>query len=65
VLNLEDECFFTAGTLVEFSDFCDWCILNFNLLLLLKISIKQKEASNTLRTGDADLRFYITTVQDG
>ena len=20
---------------------------------------------NTLRTGDADLRFYITTVQDG
>ena len=22
-------------------------------------------ALNTLRTGDADLRFYITTVQDG
>ena len=22
-------------------------------------------AFNTLRTGDADLRFYITTVQDG
>jgi len=22
-------------------------------------------AINTLRTGDADLRFYITTVQDG
>jgi len=20
---------------------------------------------NTLRTGDADLRFYVTTVQDG
>ena len=24
-----------------------------------------KLAINTLRTGDADLRFYITTVQDG
>ena len=24
-----------------------------------------KFAFNTLRTGDADLRFYITTVQDG
>jgi hypothetical protein len=23
------------------------------------------KALNTLRTGDADLRFYITTVQDG
>jgi len=23
------------------------------------------EVFNTLRTGDADLRFYITTVQDG
>ena len=22
-------------------------------------------AVNTLRTGDADLRFYVTTVQDG
>jgi len=25
----------------------------------------KKLAFNTLRTGDADLRFYITTVQDG
>ena len=24
-----------------------------------------KISINTLRTGDADLRFYITTVQDG
>ena len=24
-----------------------------------------KDTLNTLRTGDADLRFYITTVQDG
>jgi len=24
-----------------------------------------KESFNTLRTGDADLRFYITTVQVG
>ena len=23
------------------------------------------EILNTLRTGDADLRFYVTTVQDG
>ena len=23
------------------------------------------EVINTLRTGDADLRFYVTTVQDG
>jgi len=23
------------------------------------------EVLNTLRTGDADLRFYVTTVQDG
>jgi len=26
---------------------------------------KQRRILNTLRTGDADLRFYITTVQDG
>jgi len=26
---------------------------------------RQKFNVNTLRTGDADLRFYITTVQDG
>ena len=25
---------------------------------------REKEL-NTLRTGDADLRFYVTTVQDG
>ena len=25
----------------------------------------QSSHVNTLRTGDADLRFYITTVQDG
>ena len=25
----------------------------------------KKKIINTLRTGDADLRFYITTVQDG
>jgi len=24
-----------------------------------------EDSINTLRTGDADLRFYITTVQDG
>jgi len=26
---------------------------------------RQQIELNTLRTGDADLRFYITTVQDG
>ena len=27
--------------------------------------VARSESLNTLRTGDADLRFYITTVQDG
>jgi len=31
--------------------------------LITSLSIKIK--LNTLRTGDANLRFYITTVQDG
>ena len=32
----------------------------------MKNRIKRKlKILNTLRTGDADLRFYITTVQDG
>jgi len=26
---------------------------------------QQNALINTLRTGDADLRFYVTTVQDG
>jgi len=25
---------------------------------------KEQQPVNTLRTGDADLRFYVTTVQD-
>ena len=40
--------------------------------MLLEWMIKKEDAEdvdlislNTLRTGDADLRFYITTVQDG
>jgi len=28
-------------------------------------TLKEIESINTLRTGDAGLRFYITTVQDG
>ena len=32
--------------------------------MLYHIELCTKEF-NTLRTGDADLRFYITTVQDG
>ena len=31
----------------------------------IKILVTQGRRINTLRTGDADLRFYITTVQDG
>ena len=31
----------------------------------MEISETWSWAFNTLRTGDADLRFYITTVQDG
>ena len=27
--------------------------------------LRESADLNTLRTGDADLRFYITTVQDG
>ena len=34
------------------------CLLHFS-------AEKRVEELNTLRTGDADLRFYITTVQDG
>ena len=30
---------------------------------ILRVGVTDK--LNTLRTGDADLRFYITTVQDG
>jgi hypothetical protein len=35
------------------------CSFAFVSLPLFRVSF------NTLRTGDADLRFYITTVQDG
>jgi len=36
-------------------------------VMVIDISIieQNKCTINTLRTGDADLRFYITTVQDG
>jgi len=35
------------------------------LLTLRKWEDSIKMDLNTLRTGDADFRFYITTVQDG
>jgi hypothetical protein len=35
------------------------------LLFLYYISSRLGTLLNTLRTGDADLRFHITTVQDG
>jgi hypothetical protein len=33
--------------------------------VLFKIISSEKSDFNTLRTGDADLRLYITTVQEG
>jgi len=36
----------------------------YNILLPFK-TFQFIPSFNTLRTGDADLRFYITTVQDG
>jgi len=33
--------------------------------ILQSVQLKSEPYFNTLRTGDADLRFYITTVQDG
>ena len=31
----------------------------------IRLEIRTSQPFNTLRTGEADLRFYITTVQDG
>jgi len=33
--------------------------------LLIDIALPDEANVNTLRKGDADLRFYVTTVQDG
>ena len=45
------------------------CVQELNANSFHHIVIAQNMVStenfNTLRTGDADLRFYITTVQDG
>ena len=38
--------------------------VNTRFTLLKNLNVNYKKI-NTLRTGDADLRFYITTVQDG
>ena len=59
------------------TDFCMWSRNSVSLFVLLKV-MKLRDANvnpglycvfhfvfNTLRTGDTDLRFYITTVQDG
>ena len=40
------------------------CKLYASVIYGLKYKLRQ-QIINTLRTGDADLRFYITTVQDG
>jgi len=36
-----------------------------DVLITLQVFFLTFSVINTLRTGDADLRFYITTVQDG
>jgi len=36
-----------------------------NIKSILRTVLTAGLLFNTLRTGDADLRFYITTVQDG
>ena len=49
------------------------CVLRLSRLVILKFHLYKKNTYsvkcsmflNTLRTGDADLCFYITTVQDG
>ena len=38
-----------------------WC----TKIKCVRLKAKAYNQVNTLRTGDADLRFYITTVQDG
>jgi len=48
---------------VPLSSLC-WCRLPVALVCILDFK-QSGEVLNTLRTGDADLRFYITTVQDG
>jgi hypothetical protein len=40
-------------------------IIQYVLGGLKSCTVHTKNFLNTLRTGDADLRFYITTVQDG
>jgi len=34
-------------------------------VFVIQVKIIANISFNTLRTGDADLRFYVTTVQDG
>jgi hypothetical protein len=35
------------------------------IIIIIIINIVTQAVLNTLKTGGADLRFYITTVQDG
>jgi len=49
------------------------CMINDNGIVTKTWSLEEKQTItkrggpyvNTLRTGDADLRFYVKTVQDG
>jgi len=62
-------------TTLSWSPVFRWCFVNicgYYLRSVTRITGNQAMAStihtmyiNTLRTGDADLRFYVTTVQDG
>ena len=48
-----------------FSITFDLCYFNNPLSSSDDLALNDMVIVNTLRTGDADLRFYITTVQDG
>ena len=44
---------------------CNLYLISMILMLAVLSSPFESLIINTLRTGDADLRFYVTTVQDG
>ena len=45
--------------------FCKTLLNNLTNFHLKNVIATVTDCFNTLRKGDADLRFYITTVQDG
>ena len=53
------ECKKLQGSLFDEGAVVDWRFIGKTIKIIASTCI------NTLRTGDADLRFYVTTVQDG